>query len=100
MCGALMPLTGSGPPRAYTLEEFDPDPYLDALVGMACPALREPRPGSGGLMRLAELIACRPLQGWQNLSQRLRFTSPAHPCYLLDEASCASTARSWLGVQQ
>lgn len=32
MCGALMLLTGKwGRPGVYTVEEFDPDPFLDAL---------------------------------------------------------------------
>ena len=32
MCGALMLLTGKwNKPGVYTVEEFDPDPFLDAL---------------------------------------------------------------------
>ncbi len=31
MCGALMMLTGNGSDQVYTVEEFDPDPFLDAL---------------------------------------------------------------------
>ena len=32
MCGALMLLTGKwNQPGVYTVEEFDPDPFLDAL---------------------------------------------------------------------
>ena len=32
MCGALMLLTGKWTePGVYTVEEFDPDPYMDAL---------------------------------------------------------------------
>ena len=32
MCGAMMLLTGKwNKPGVYTVEEFDPDPFLDAL---------------------------------------------------------------------
>ena len=32
MCGALMLLTGKwNKPGVYTVEEFDPDPYIEAL---------------------------------------------------------------------
>ena len=32
MCGAMLLLNGTwNKPGAYTLEEFDPDPFLDAL---------------------------------------------------------------------
>ena len=32
MCGAMMLLTGKwSKPGVYTVEEFDPDPFLDAL---------------------------------------------------------------------
>ena len=52
MCGALMLLTGKWTTKGvHTVEEFDPDPYLDALDKYGCPA--PSHSGSGGLMRSA-----------------------------------------------
>ena len=41
MCGALMMLTGEWTkPGVYTVEEFNPDPFLDALDKYGLPAAR------------------------------------------------------------
>ena len=38
MCGALMLLTGKwNKPGVYTVEEFDPDPFLNALEKYGLP---------------------------------------------------------------
>jgi saccharopine dehydrogenase (NAD+, L-lysine-forming) len=38
MCGALMMLTGKwNKPGVYTVEEFDPDPFLEALAEYGLP---------------------------------------------------------------
>ena len=41
MCGALMMLTGEWTkPGVYTVEEFNPDPFLDALDKYGLPAAK------------------------------------------------------------
>jgi saccharopine dehydrogenase (NAD+, L-lysine-forming) len=51
MCGALMMLTGKWTkPGVYTVEEFDPDPFLDALDKYGLPRSESHKPGPGGLM--------------------------------------------------
>ena len=43
MCGALMMLTGEWvKPGVYTVEEFNPDPFLDALDKVRPAPQREP----------------------------------------------------------
>ena len=50
MCGALMMLTGKWiRPGVYTVEEFDPDPFLEALDKYGLPR-SEIISGAGGLM--------------------------------------------------
>ena len=51
MCGALMMLTGKWiRPGVYTVEEFDPDPFLDALDRYGLPRSEKPRSKAGRLM--------------------------------------------------
>lgn len=45
MCGALMLLTGQwSKPGVYTVEEFNPDPYLDALDKYGLPHREKQNP--------------------------------------------------------
>ena len=45
MCGALMMLTGKWTtPGVHTVEEFDPDPFLDALDRYGLPRSVDPDP--------------------------------------------------------
>ena len=45
MCGALMMLTGKWiRPGVYTVEEFDPDPYMDALNKYGLPWVVDENP--------------------------------------------------------
>ena len=46
MCGALMLLTGQwNRPGVYTVEEFDPDPFLAALDRYGLPKTESHTPG-------------------------------------------------------
>ncbi len=91
MCGALMLLTGKWTTKGvHTVEEFDPDPYLDALGQVRPAPFREPQPGAGGLMRLADTRP--PFAGLANLflGKRLPLCPPPATCWT--KGSCAATA--------
>ncbi|MFR1716875.1 MAG: saccharopine dehydrogenase C-terminal domain-containing protein, partial [Butyricicoccus sp.] len=82
MCGALMMLTGKWTkPGVYTVEEFDPDPFLDALDKYGLP--RKIRSGFGGLM---SLLDTRPPFAGINGEIPPEFKTLSTPCYLMDEA--------------
>ena len=64
MCGALMLLTGKWTTKGvHTVEEFDPDPYLEALDQYGLPRSESHSPALVDCCGWR--IAARPLQGWQ-----------------------------------
>ena len=101
MMGAMMLLTGKwNKPGVYTVEEFDPDPYMDALNQWGLPWQDRRRPGAGGLSMAG--YAAHPLFSggrgaasdkiWRSCSQVSaagRLQDPAGPEGLLHV--CAAT---------
>ena len=68
MIGAMMLMTGTwNKPGVYNIEEFDPDPFMDALNKWGLPWKETDNPGAGGLRWS---ISTYPLQT---------------PCYVVDE---------------
>ena len=92
MCGALMLLTGKWTTKGvHTVEEFDPDPYLDALDKYGLPRSESHAP--------ALVAGCgwpapaRPLRGWRT-SLRLHWLPCPPPAICWMRPGCAATARS------
>ena len=89
-------------PKLLLLDEpaagMNPQAVSYTHLGQVRPApFREPQPGAGGLMRLADTRP--PFAGLANLSWETLASLPT-PCYLLDEGQLRRNGELLLGVQQ
>ena len=97
MCGAMMLLTGKwNKPGVYTVEEFDPDPFLDALDKYGLPRSESHKPGAGRLMGATDTRP--PFAGLHGKLPQEVFGILPTPCYILDEAQLKHNGEVLAGV--
>ena len=101
MCGAMMLLTGKwNKPGVYTVEEFDPDPFLDALDKYGLPRSESYAPGAGRLMGVLTKDSRPQFAGLRGKLPQEVFGSLPTPCYILDEVMLKHNGEILAGVAE